>query len=254
MEAKPTLVQISSAYSSRDGAPLGRNRYVELQVKKARKGNERAKLPPFQKSCQSTTDAIVVDGGKRGHIVKVCSNPACRVHRPDRPSPEQLEKERVAERKRIQKEKLAITCRHRILATILQKVSAPLKKADARLIGQYLVANLSYTQLPVLAKRHKLETKKDSDSLHELLIKQVSTYDEAALCRLLLEICLLDSAYQRSTEANGEDVLMNAAKRYRVDTEKLQKRVATELAAKLAKGASKSANISWEHLFPRRSH
>jgi hypothetical protein len=57
------------------------------------------------------------------------------------------------------------------------------------------------------------------------------TYDEAELCKLLLEISLLDSAYQRST-ASRDDVLMDAAKRYRVDTEKLQKAVAKEFAAK----------------------
>jgi hypothetical protein len=59
----------------------------------------------------------------------------------------------------------------------------------------------------------------------------VGTYDEAELCKLLLEISLLDSAYQRST-ASRDDVLMDAAKRYRVDAEKLQKAVAEELAAK----------------------
>ena len=60
---------------------------------------------------------------------------------------------------------------------------------------------------------------------------QVGTYDEAELCKLLLEISLLDSAYQRSTPSR-DDVLMDAAKRYRVDTEKLQKAVAAELVAK----------------------
>ena len=35
LESKPTLVQISSAWNSREGAPLGRNQYVELEVKKA---------------------------------------------------------------------------------------------------------------------------------------------------------------------------------------------------------------------------
>jgi hypothetical protein len=65
----------------------------------------------------------------------------------------------------------------------------------------------------------------------ELLAKQVGTYDEAELCKLLLEISLLDSAYQRSI-ASHDDVLMNAAKRYRVDAERLQKAVAKEFAAK----------------------
>ena len=73
--------------------------------------------------------------------------------------------------------------------------------------------------------------KKDSASAQDLLTKQVGTYDESELCKLLLEISLLDSAYQRSA-ASRDDVLMDAAKRYRVDTEKLQKAVADELAAK----------------------
>jgi len=118
--------------------------------------------------------------------------------------------------------KLAITTRHRVLATILQRVSAPLKKADLRAVAHYLIGHLSYSQVPALAKRHKIDAKKDSASAQELLAKQVGTYDEAELCKLLLEISLLDSAYQRST-ASRDDVLADAAKRYRVDAEKLQK-------------------------------
>jgi ParB family chromosome partitioning protein len=176
-------------------------------------------------------EAIVMDGGKRGQVVKVCADPACRIHHPDTPSPQQVERERAEERRRIEKEKLAITTRHRILATILQRVSAPLKKADLLAVSHYLIGHLSYSQVPALAKRHKVEAKKDSASAQELLVEEVGTYDEAGLCKLLLEISLLDSAYQRSTSSR-EDVLMDAAKRYRVDAEKLQKAVAEELAAK----------------------
>jgi hypothetical protein len=235
------LVQISSAWNSREGAPLGRNRYVELQIKKARTNGERAKLSAFQKPCEKMAEAIVTDGGKRGHIVRVCPDPACRVHRPDAPSPEQLERERAAERKRIHKEKVAITTRHRILATVPQRVSAPLKKADLQIIAQYLVAHLSYNQVPVLAKRHKVEVKKDSDSAQELLAKNIGTYDEAEVCKLLLEVSLLDSAYQRASVT--DDALMNAAKRYRVDAEKLQKAVAAEFAAKLAKNGKEKSKV-----------
>jgi hypothetical protein len=59
----------------------------------------------------------------------------------------------------------------------------------------------------------------------------VGAYDESELCKVLLEISLLDSAYQRSM-ASRDDALMDAAKRYRVDTEKLQKAVAKDFAAK----------------------
>ncbi len=231
LESKPKLVQISSAFSTREGAPLGRNQYIELEIKQAKQNGANTKLPPVQKPCDKMTEAMVMDGGKRGQVVKVCADPACRVHHPNKPSPQQVERERAEERKRIEKEKLAITTRHRILATILQRVSAPLKKADLLTVAHYLIGHLSYSQVPALVKRHKVEAKKDSASAQELLAKQVSTYDETELCKLVLEINLLDSAYQRST-ASRDDILIDAAKRYRVDTEKLQKAVAKEFAAK----------------------
>ena len=105
------------------------------------------------------------------------------------------------------------------------------KKADLLAVAHYLIGHVSYSQVPALAKRHKVEAKKDSASAQELLVKKVGACNEAELCKLLLEISLLDSAYQRST-ASRDDVLMDAAKRYRVDTEKPQKAVAEELAAK----------------------
>ncbi len=231
LETKPQLVQISSAWNTREGAPLGKNRYVELEIKKAKTNGTGSKVAPQQKPCQKMTEAVVMDGGRRGELVKVCADPSCRVHHPDTPSPEQVAKERSEERKRIEKEKLAITTRHRILATILQRASAPLKKADLLAVAHYMIGHLSYSQVPALAKRHKVEAKKDSASAQELLAKQVDTYNESELCKLLLETSLLDSAYQRSSGSH-DDVLMDAAKRNRVDTEKLQKAVTDEFAAK----------------------
>jgi ParB family chromosome partitioning protein len=239
LETKPQLIQISAAWNSREGAPLGRNQYVELEIKKAKANGASTKLSANQKPCEKMAEAIVMDGGKRGQVVKVCADPACRIHHPNTPSPQQVERERAEERKRIEKEKLAITTRHRVLATILQRVSAPLKKADLLAVAHYLIGHISYSQVPALAKRHKVEAKKDSGSAQELLAKQVSKYDDTELCKLLLEISLLDSAYQRST-GSCDDVLMDAAKRYRVDTEKLQKAVAKEFAAKRDKKTVKA--------------
>jgi ParB family chromosome partitioning protein len=188
-------VQISSGYGSREGAPIGRNRYVELDLKRAKLG-QAAKANPAQKPCEKMTEAIVMDGGKRGKIVKVCADPSCRTHYGNRLSPQAMERERAEERKRIEKQKLAITIRHRILAATLERVSAPLKKADLLAVAQYVIAHLPYNQTPQLAKRHKVEVEKDG-SPEEQLMKRISTYDESALGRLLLEVSLLDSAYQR---------------------------------------------------------
>ncbi|MBS1852812.1 MAG: ParB/RepB/Spo0J family partition protein [Acidobacteria bacterium] len=230
LEGKPQLVQISSAWNTREGAPLGRNRYVELELKKAKTNGTRSRSAPYQKPCEKMTEAVVMDGGRRGELVKVCADLSCRVHHPDTPSPDQIAEERAEERKRIEKDKQAITTRHYVLAKVLERVSAPLKKADLLTLAQYTIANLSYNQAPALAKRHKVETAKTSKSPQEVLMKKVGTYDEAELSRLLLEIGLLDSAYQRGVVS--EDLLMDAAKRYRVDVEKIEKAVAAEFAAK----------------------
>jgi len=69
---------------------------------------------------------------------------------------------------------------------------------------------------PTTSKRHKVETGKGSKSPQELLAKQASAYDETGLCRMLLEISLLDSAYQHY--GTSDDLLMDAAKRHRVDS------------------------------------
>lgn len=45
-----------------------------------------------------------------------------------------------------------------------------------------------------------------------------TSFMPAELCRRMLEISLLDSAYQRST-VSRDDVLIEAANRYRVDSE-----------------------------------
>jgi ParB family chromosome partitioning protein len=230
LKTKPTLVQISSAWNTREGAPLGRNRYLELETKKSKANGVRTKQPVVEKPCDKMTEAIVMDGGKRGQLTKVCADPTCRVHHPNMPSPQQQERERTEERKRIEKDKLAITTRHRVLAAVLERVSEPLKKPDLLTVVHHLIGHLPHSQMPTLAKRHKIEADKGSKSPQELLAKRVSTYDENGLCRVLLEVSLLDSAYQRS--GTSDDSLTDAAKRYRVDVEKLQKAVTAEFAAK----------------------
>src|ERR1700722_1487193 len=73
LETKPQLIQISAAWNFREGAPLGRNHYVELEIKKAKPNGASSKLSPVQKPCDRMTEAIVMDGGKRGQVVKVCA-------------------------------------------------------------------------------------------------------------------------------------------------------------------------------------
>jgi len=77
LETKPQLVQISSAWNTREGAPLGKNRYVELEIKKAKTNGTGSKVAPQQKPCQKMTEAVVMDGGRRGEARTDSSHP-CR--------------------------------------------------------------------------------------------------------------------------------------------------------------------------------
>jgi hypothetical protein len=79
-------------------------------------------------------------------------------------SPEQREREWAEERKYIEKEKLVTTTCHRALASILHRVSAPLKRADLLTVAHYLIGHLFHDQVPALAKRHRVETPKLSAS------------------------------------------------------------------------------------------
>jgi hypothetical protein len=126
------------------------------------------------------------------------------------------------------------------LAAVLAKVAAPLKKSDLLQVAQYVLAHLPNAQVQTLAKRHKVEADKSNTSLESLLAKRIASYDEGGLCRTLLEVSLLDSAYQRGS-ANPNDPLLEAAKRYRVDTAKIEKSVALQIAAQQEKRQGRKA-------------
>ncbi len=235
LQKRPDLVQISSGYGSRDGGPIGRNRYVELDVRRAKLANP-AKANPAQRTCEKMTDAIVMDGGRRGQTVKVCADPACRIHHSHGPSPQEVARQRAEERRRIEKVKLAITVRHQILAAILQRVSPPLKRADLLLVARHLVSRLQFVQVLQIAKRRKVEVDTNNGAPERDLLKHVNRLDEIDLSRFLIELSLLDSAYQVPSK-DSDDVLLSAAKHYHIETEKIEKEVAQKFAVKQKKGA-----------------
>jgi len=120
----------------------------------------------------------------------------------------------------------------------LQRVSVPLKKADLLTVAQHVLGSVGYNRIPLLAKRHKVEIEKAKATPVEVLGKHISRYDENRLSRLLLEISLLDSAYRGSGDPD-DDVLLETAKRHRIDAEKVQKAVAQEFAARQNKKAGR---------------
>jgi hypothetical protein len=106
-----------------------------------------------------------------------------------------------------------------------------LKKADLVAVAHYLIGHLSYSQVPALAKRHKVEAKKDSASAQELLASKWDRMRSPNSASFFWKsACWIRLISDPPTSRN--DVLMDAAKRCRVDAEKLQKAVAKEFAAK----------------------
>ncbi len=244
IEAKPKLVQITTAYGTRgDGAVLPRSRYVALQLTKA--ATAKQPLSPYQKPCKHMTEAIVVDGAERGHTVKVCAEPSCTVHFAGRaskvPNPAQLAKEREQRRKELEKRKLETTVRHRVLAEVLKKVGAPLDRADLVLVADAMLERTEPLRREALARRHKMVDGSNSEvtfpQVQKGLQRLLRQLDESGLSKLIVEIVLLGSV--ESASQDETDVLTATAKRHRVDVAKVRTTVEAEFAAQQAKTAAK---------------
>jgi len=245
---KPKLVQITTAYGTRGSdAVLGRNRYVALNLS-AKNGKSKAPLSPYQKPCKQMSEAIVVEGTERGHVVKVCADPNCSVHFGDRhtPNPEQVAKEREQRRKELERQKLEITVRHRTLAEILKRIGAPMGRADLALVASALLNKLEPMRKEILVRRHKLIEKTNDKvtypQVQQAIAKLLRQSDEVALSKLLIEVTLLEVVDQTST--GDADVLTATAKRLRVDVVKVRKAVTDEFAAKRAKQESKQSSAA----------
>ncbi|HWR15508.1 MAG TPA: hypothetical protein VN577_11815 [Terriglobales bacterium] len=155
---KPKLVQIATSYGTNgNNNVLTRNHYVALNLSAAKR-KAQAPLSPYQKPCKQMSEAIVVDGCARGQIVKVCADTNCSIHFADRraPDPEQMAKERARRRKELEKMRLEITIRHRMLAEVLKRIGSPLDRADLALVASALFNKLEPLRRELLARRHKL--------------------------------------------------------------------------------------------------
>ena len=240
---KPKLVQISTNYGPRtDSAVLGRNHYIALNLS-PRNGKSKAPLASYQKPCKQMAEAIVVDGTERGHVVKVCADPACPVHFADRhtPNPAQLAKEREQRRKEMEKQRVEITIRHRTLAEVLKKITSPLERGDLALVASAMIEKLEPLRRETLARQHKVVEGTGKEVTYPqvqkglaILLRQL---DEGGLSKLLVELTLLGST--ESVSQSEGDVLAATARRHRVDVEKVRKAVEAEFAAKQSKLAAK---------------
>ncbi len=240
---KPTLVQITTEWKAPgNGTTLGRNQYVALNLS-VKSAKSKKPLSPHQKPCKHMSEAIVVDGTERGRTAKVCADATCPVHFADRraPNPQQIAKEREQRRKELERQKLDATVRHRTLAEVLKRISAPLDRADLALIASALLNRLEPLRKEQLARRHKLVEGTAGEVTHpqvqQAIARMLRQSDDGALSKILIESVLLESGDR--TPTNDPDVLIATAKRYRVDVDKVRKAVEQEFTAKRAKRDAK---------------
>ena len=244
IDEKPKLLQITTNYGTRgDGAVLPRNRYVALQLAKTAKAKQ--PLSPYQKPCKHMAEAIVVDGAEKGHAVKVCADTNCPVHFADRasktPDPAQVARERELHRRELEKRKLEITVRHRILAEVLKKVGSPMERGDLVFIADAMLEKTEPLRREALARRHKMVdgtgTEVTFPQVQKGLQRLLRQLDESGLSKLIVEIVLLGNV--ESAAQDETDALTAAAKRHRVDVAKVRQAVTAEFAARQAKATAK---------------
>ncbi|MGB9511425.1 MAG: hypothetical protein WBU20_07065, partial [Candidatus Acidiferrum sp.] len=185
----------------------------------------------------------------KGRLVKVCADPACKVHFGDR---EQEEKQRLqwkvekAAANRKAKETLAF--RHRLLADVLKRVKPQFGTEELRMVAQFVLRSLSHDLASRLAKRHGLQNPKDAYDWQ--MAEKARTLhrkaDGAALAVLIFEAMLISPAGNASP-SKDDDPLADAASLYRVDTKALRAAVAKtekEKAQKKNKAGGKEKTAS----------
>jgi ParB family transcriptional regulator, chromosome partitioning protein len=222
-------VQTSTAYGhqSDESPTLPRNKYIEIRVEKP-KSKEEAGRPEY-KSCKYTTAAIVTEGNGKGEIRKVCIQPDCPVHHPQKPHRAVDTKWKAEQEKRRHEEALAQSTGMRTLAAIVAAVPVRLMKRDLLFIVEHLSAFLEERHLEIVARQRGIKKTKDSESIAKLVRAFIRKADEGDLGRLLVEMVVLQSV-RSQTDANS--VLKEAAEHYKVDTDAIALKVKQEFVAK----------------------
>jgi len=236
--AKPKLVQISTAYGQQqEGSPvLPRNKYVAIRDEKP-KSKEEAQRPEY-KMCKYTTDAIIAEGSEKGEIHKVCAQPDCPIHHPNKQRSADGDKWKAEDQKRRREEAIANATGIRTLAAIVAAVPVRLMKRDLLFVVELLAASLDERRLEMIARPRGIRKTKDGDSIEKLFAAYLRSAQESELGSLLVEVTILHAANRQ----NAAQVLRDAATTYKVDVDAIAQKVKQEFAAKeKAKLAKKPA-------------
>jgi ParB family chromosome partitioning protein len=194
-------------------------------TRKNKKGKD---ARPEEKLCARLTPAIHADGMDKGRLVKVCADPACKIHFGDRQQEEKQRLQWKAEKTAAnRKAKETLAFRHRLLADVLKRVKPQFGTEELRMVAQFVLQSLSHELACRIAKRHSLQNPKDAHDWHaaEKARTLYKKADGATLAILIFEAMLISSA-GNATANKDDDPLADAASLYRVDTKALRAAVA----------------------------
>jgi ParB family chromosome partitioning protein len=156
VEAKPELVQISTAYKQPLEAEktIPRNKYVEIREEKP-DTPEKAKWPEF-KTCKYTAEAIVSDGIDKGELRKVCTEPTRPVHHPKKQTTKADDGFKTEQEKCRRDEALADAIGIRVLQSIVAAVPVQLMKRDLLFVAEQLLPSLEEKRLEMMARNRSI--------------------------------------------------------------------------------------------------
>jgi hypothetical protein len=122
----------------------------------------------------------------------------------------------VEQRRQEERKKQELAARQRILAALLERVAPPLSKPDLEVIAREFIARLPNEHRGILNRRHLPKPIKAQNRVCTEAGRVLANLDEAGYYRLLIEIALLDCAY--NVNARKPSSVLNAvARRLRVN-------------------------------------
>ena len=238
--AKPSLVQISTAYGGqKEGSPvLPRNKYTAIRDDKPQK-KEDAQRPEF-KVCKYAADAIITEGSDIGTIHKVCANLDCLIHHASKQRPATDAAFKAEQENRRREETIAQATGLCVLKATSDAVPVRLMKRDLLFVTERLAAVLDERRLAIIFRLHGIgKASTAGDAPAKLLASFLRKADESTLGRVLVAITVLQTAHSpnQSTKA-----LREAAEFYKVDVAAITATIKQEFAAKdKAQAARKEA-------------
>jgi ParB family chromosome partitioning protein len=213
LQNNSNLIQISACYSTTDKNTLTRDRYTIIEQPK--EGTEPSRSA--EKTCEHASQAIVVEGGKRGEVLNVCAETACPIH--NAPTNRTTEGERKQQQQQWKREQELRDKAHQhnrqLLDAVVKKAPAILKRADLEMVVLAFIESLSIDDFEALAEQYKVDTEKvrTDQGLADLLRQKARSMTEQQLVRALIQLALLPFGHSYK-ELPADNPLVLAAKRY----------------------------------------